>query len=260
MTYTEMDNQFDVLFNNITSNQAPGLNGYEKSVFLTKAQLEVVKNHFSMNSRGNMLQRGFDDTSKRQADFSKLMMTEALTPIVFGVGTEDIHEEDVVRLDPRENPLYFIPDDIFIVINEVVTVEGTNSNKKTYLQVVPLRYDEYLRLMSKPFKRPLKNQAWRLLSSNYNDNKVAEIILPRENIEISNYVIRYVKRPSPIIVENLNDYGLTIEGQSSAMDCELDSALHEEIVQRAVELAKVAWVTTGQTSPEALLKVGERTE
>ena len=35
MTITEFSNQFDVLYNNITSNQAPGLNEYEKSVFLT---------------------------------------------------------------------------------------------------------------------------------------------------------------------------------------------------------------------------------
>jgi hypothetical protein len=37
MTTSEFSNQFDVLYNNITSNQAPGLDEYEKSVFLTKA-------------------------------------------------------------------------------------------------------------------------------------------------------------------------------------------------------------------------------
>ena len=33
MNNTEFSNQFDVFYNNITSNQAPGLNEYEKSVF-----------------------------------------------------------------------------------------------------------------------------------------------------------------------------------------------------------------------------------
>lgn len=47
MTIQEFSNQFDVLFNNITSNEAPGVNEYEKSIFLTKAQDEVVKNHFT---------------------------------------------------------------------------------------------------------------------------------------------------------------------------------------------------------------------
>ena len=42
MTNEEFNNEFDVLYNNITSNQAPGLDEYEKSVFLTKAQDDIV--------------------------------------------------------------------------------------------------------------------------------------------------------------------------------------------------------------------------
>ena len=34
--------QFDLLYNNISSNQAPGLTEYEKSVFLTQAQEAVI--------------------------------------------------------------------------------------------------------------------------------------------------------------------------------------------------------------------------
>ena len=37
MTTQEFSLEFDILYNNITSNQAPGLTEYEKSVFLTKA-------------------------------------------------------------------------------------------------------------------------------------------------------------------------------------------------------------------------------
>ena len=51
MTTQEFSNEFDVLYNNIMSNQAPGLDEYEKSVFLTKAQNEILKNYF--NPKGN---------------------------------------------------------------------------------------------------------------------------------------------------------------------------------------------------------------
>ena len=51
MTTQEFSNEFDVLYNNIMSNAAPGLDEYEKSVFLTKAQNEVLKNYF--NPQGN---------------------------------------------------------------------------------------------------------------------------------------------------------------------------------------------------------------
>jgi hypothetical protein len=39
MTTSELSNEFDILFNNISSNKAPGLEPYEKSVLLTTTQV-----------------------------------------------------------------------------------------------------------------------------------------------------------------------------------------------------------------------------
>ena len=88
MTITEFSDQFDVLYNNITSNQAPGLNEYEKSLFLTKAEKEIVKNYFTANSTGNTIKQGFDDSAKRQADFSILMRTGACTSVAMTATTK----------------------------------------------------------------------------------------------------------------------------------------------------------------------------
>ena len=74
-TGAEWEAAFDVYYNNITSNQAPGLNTHEKCLFLTKAEYEITLDYFSANSKGNTLGQGFDDSAKRQADFSSLMMT-----------------------------------------------------------------------------------------------------------------------------------------------------------------------------------------
>lgn len=70
----EISNRFDVLYNNIMSDQAPGLDDYEKSVFFNKAQLEVLKNH--LNPKGNKYAEGFDFSSKRQLDFSTLIKSK----------------------------------------------------------------------------------------------------------------------------------------------------------------------------------------
>ena len=70
MTKNEFLNQFNVLYNNTTSNQAPNLNEYEISVFLTKGEYEVLKNYF--NPKSNKLGEGFDDSPKRHVDFSSL--------------------------------------------------------------------------------------------------------------------------------------------------------------------------------------------
>lgn len=244
MTVEEMDDMFEVLYNNITSNQAPGLNAYEKSVFLTKAQDEIVKNYFNPKSKGNNTQEGFDDSQKRQVDFS--MLTTVMT--------EDTDFSSPL-FDMRDNTKSVsLPEKLMMAINETVEVTR-GEKKKLLLQVIPIKFDEYTRLMSKPFKRPLKYQAWRLINSD-TANKADIVIGPSDTLV--RYTIRYIRRPQPIIISDLD--GLTIEGKGSKTECELDPILHEEILQRAVELAKAAWTSTGQDNIQAVMQTGQRSE
>lgn len=243
MSVEEMDNMFDVLYNNITSNQAPGLNAYEKSVFLTKGQDEILKNYFNPKSKGNTTQDGFDGNAKRQVDFSMLTSVE----------TKSSDFENPL-FDTRENSKSVgLPSKLMFAINEVVEV--TRNDKPVILQVIPIKFDEYSRLMCKPYKRPLKYQAWRLTNNNIS-NKADIVIGPSDTL--TKYTIRYVRRPNPIIVSDLD--GLSIEGKSTVTECELDPILHEEILQRAVELAKVAWTNTGQDNLQAVMQAGQRSE
>lgn len=142
--------------------------------------------------------------------------------------------------------------DILMFTNEYVIVSRGANNQKVRLTVMPINYTEYNRLMSKPYKRPLKFNAWRLID-NSNSKNVAELIVG-PNDTITQYSIRYIKKPKPIILQNLED-GLTIDDESTSSPCELDSILHPEILQRAVELAKAAYlgdlnsqIALGQTS------------
>ena len=265
MDRIEMSNLFDVLYNNITSNQAPGLNEYEKSVFLTKAQDEIVKNYFLPQS--NPKQAGFDDNQKRQIDFSMLMRTYSGTNEVGATG----------MFDPRAL-VYSLPLDLFIMVNEQIHYKNPgNSELQAIRQVIPISYEEYTRLMSKPFKEPLKYQAWRLLTgvntttdTSDEDGKVgrAEIIITsadKEQYTASDkyYSVRYIKRPNPIILVNLSDvFGetLKIHGEVAPSNCELDPQIHEEIVQRAVELAKVAWSAADQNAAQVMIQAGQRSE
>ena len=75
-------------------------------------------------------------------------------------------------------------------------------------------------------------------------------------------IIRYVRKPYPIILEDLSAQNLTINGNSNTYNggtgeaCELAKELHPEILQRAVELAKVFY--TGQ--PADIINAGQRSE
>ena len=283
MTVNEFSNQFDVLYNNITSNQAPGLNEYEKSVFLTKAQDEIVKNYF--NPKSNPKQEGFDGNPKRQIDFS--VLTTAKTIMDDLEATPPVYEFDDPMFDPRSNSKSVtLPTDIMMIINERVEVtRGTGETPPTVLLTVkPVDFAEYDRLMSKPFKRPINYQAWRLIN-NDESNKADIVVGPADTI--SKYSIRYVRTPKPIIIGSLDS--LTIDNyrypgpgdiqglydsngnEVTTWDpnatyyidsahtiparftegCELDGMLHEEILQRAIELAKIAWEGTAQSSMTA---------
>lgn len=230
MTNPELSNEFDVLYNNITSNQAPGLDEYEKSVFLTKAQDEVVKSYF--NPKLNKPTEGYDGNEKRQIDFSMIMRTTSYTDF------------EVATFDNRPNSKRVAIDtDIMMFINEFLDVnreglEKPSIDKPIRLTVVPINYREYSRLMSKPYKRPLQYQAWRIID-NSNSKNYAELIAG-PNDTIIKYAIRYIKRPRAIILSDLE--GVTLDGEKKAQPCELDPILHYEILQRAVELAKAAYI------------------
>lgn len=279
MSAEEMDNMFETLYNNVGSNQAPGLNAYEKSVFLTKAQDEIVKNYFNSKSKGNNVQEGFDMNPKRQVDFSMITKVKSYNYIKQTVGEGTLNpggstastqstQNDRVSLSDFEEPVFDtrsntksipLPSRMMVAINEMATVirDADKEYRKegVLLQVVPIKYDQYSLLMSKPYKRPLKYQAWRLIN-NSQENKADIIIGPTD--VLTKYVIRYIVRPAPIIVSNLD--GLTIEGVGSKSDCILDGILHEEIVQRAVELAKAAWTSTGQDNIQVMMQAGQRSE
>lgn len=238
MDHTEFSNGFEVLYNNIMSNAAPGINEYEKSVLLTKAQDEVLKNYF--NPKGNKYQEGFDGSAKRQIDFSGLISVKEGT-LLNGQAGFDLRAK-----------IYRMPEDVFLIINETLT---TDTGVK---QVVPISFDEYSRLMSKPYKEPLKYQAWRLVTEGSGSDNIIVELIPHSGETVSKYTIRYVRRPKPIVLVDLaSEYGdVSINGVSTISECELNPLIHEEILQRAVEMAKIVY--TGDAN--GLLQAGQRSE
>lgn len=244
MTATEFSNEFDVLYNNISSNQAPGLNEYEKSVFLTKAQSEILKNYF--NPKGNKYELGFDENAKRQIDFSSLITVVKKNQDTTITNPTLLHNKGI---------LFQTPTDILFIINEFVRDNTEGSNKQ--FTIIPINYEEFSRLMSKPYKLPLKNQGWRILQTN--SSLYSEIVLPEE-LTTPSYIIRYVRKPNPIVLTDFSSEKVSIEGVSKLEDetkvCELDPILHPEILQRAVELAKAAYLGDLNSS----IEVGKRSE
>lgn len=216
MNNQEILNQFDVLYNNITSSQAPGLDGYEKSVFWNKATLEVLKNH--LNPKGNKYGEGFDGNSKRQIEFSSLITVD-----------DDFEITDNIVTVANS-------DRILTILNESAKV----GDPQRTVVVVPITHVEYDTLMSRPYKYPPRAQAWRVI-----DGVDQYRIISSE--PIAGYTMRYVRMPKDINLEDSNDIP------------EVPEVLHDEILQRAVELAKAAYVSDANQQ-QIIQTLGERSE
>lgn len=115
MNTTEFSNEFDVLYNQVNSNQAPGLDEYEKSVVLTKAQDEIVLMYF--NPRGNKFLQGMDDSPEKQYDFSTLIRSNERT--IYRNEYSSQLRAGTATYDPR-SMITTVDEDILLITNESV--------------------------------------------------------------------------------------------------------------------------------------------
>ena len=210
MTNPEFSIEFDILYNNISSNKAPGLNEYEKSVFLTKAQEQIVTELYSGR---NTTYSSFEETEELRRYLNSLVKT---------------HSCEVLNGNPNHitgnSYTFILPEDLLYITYE----KCKNITMKEFL-VYPVSQDELSKIINNPFRGPSDNRVLRL----ENGNNTVDII---SNDAIEMYYIRYIKKPNPIILIDLED-DLSINGISEESECELDSSLHRTILDRAVALA-----------------------
>ena len=212
MTVQEFSNEFDILYNNIMSNQAPGLDDYEKSVFLTQAQEEFIIGVYS----GRLLQ-SFEETEEIRRYLNSNIKTEILS-------------SDTYHTPISKNSKFFCtPNDLWFIVSEYI-----ESDNGDYIEVVPVTHDAFFKTIKNPFKKNNKKRALRI--GQENDENIIEII---SDININKYVIKYISKPYPIILTDLSSYSgsLFIEGRQTPHTCELNPVTHRYILKLAVDLA-----------------------
>ena len=220
MTISEFSNQFDILYNNITSNQAPGLSEYEKSVFLTRAQDYLVTSIYDGNIDGN----SFEGTEEMARYIEQLTTQIIINTFTQGSGITSY------------SVFASLPSNLWFIVYESAFIQSTNpgclTNGKEVL-VTPVTHDQFNKIEKNPFRGASINRVLRISSQNK-----SELI---SKYPITQYKIRYIRNSNPIILEDLSQYGLTIKGQSQAMTSELNNVLHNVILDKAVALAQYAW-------------------
>lgn len=263
MTIQEFSDQFDILYSAITEGNST-IDEYQKSTYLTKAQYQILREYFELPSGPNST-TGFDGSAKRQIDFSALLRTKKVTPtqVETKVSPYPTLNLYLVSLKNETSESDQYDNQIMFPIQEMATVTTNSNSNAKLLQVVPITHQELRTILSKPYGQPLKRQAWRLFTvterftdyANINTETESEsdifyqdlYVIAHHGETLDSYTITYVKRPQPIVLLDLSDTALTIEGQNTPHGCELDPLLHNEILERAVTLAKVAAANTTTT-------------
>ena len=216
MTTEEFEREFDISYNNIMSNAAPGIDAYEKSVFLTKAQEEIV---------AAIYDGSFEKTEKASEYLQILIVNEHLIQI------GDVESQEKIS----DNSKFFgFPSDAMFIIYEAL--QTTNEcGDSIIIPVRPIRHDEYHRIKNNPFRKARKTEALRLVRGKY-----LEIVSTYSTYD---YQIRYIRKPNPIILTNLATLAqdLTINGMQSVATSELPEELHRAILDRAVQLAAATY-------------------
>lgn len=215
MTLAEMNLQFDRKYNQVFDNSAPSINMIEKSMFLTEAAEDIVKAAYDQTEKNEKAR----EILRNLTVSSKISYSAALNASLAGI-----------RFNLKSK-FFELPVEAWFVLSEYINDE---------IPVIPTPIDEYNRNNKNPFKKPNANKAWRLDVADTATNKnVREIIYDGD---ISTYTVRYIKKPLPIILEDLPEISgeqLTINGLSEQTSTNLSSLVHNDIVELAVQKAKL---------------------
>ena len=223
MTTKEFSQEFDIKLNSLEGFNAYGLtigntirlNEYEKSIFLTEAQNQLIKEYYTGK---NNYRESFEQNEDLKRSLQSLVNTVTFNHQVAyttlkGVSKYSQFYDLTSQLSTNE---------LWYIIYESATI-----NKRITI-VKPITHDDAYSILRNPLKANYLERTFRL---EFNDDTI-ELI---NKYPITEYLIRYIKNPSPIILEDFEN--LTIDGFSTITECRLHESIHRTILDRAYILA-----------------------
>ena len=217
MTTKEFSDAFDTMLNSYSDfSSILAFDEYEKSLFLTQAQEQLIVELYSGRNNKAL---SFEMTEELRSSLKGLIKTVTLNE----------NSEDFKGIS-EYSKFFTLPEDVLFITYEVATLndESTGCKNGSEILINPVTQDEFYRVMNNPFRQASKRKALRL----DNGLNVAEIVT---KYNIKDYTIRYLSKPTPIILADLED--VSIDGENKITECKLDSVMHRYILERAVALA-----------------------
>lgn len=240
MTIQEFSEQFDVLLNSSfiandfgeqSSKIDIQLDEYEKSVFLTQAQEQLVINLYNG--------RNIEGLSFESAEESRRYLKELTVNVNPNIEPLDPLDPaytiypDVYKVDSSaiSNMLFITREVALFDINNITNPKPWQNGNNLIVEVVPITQDEYNRTKRNPYKK-------------FNEDRILRIEFGNKwylhsKYPISQYEVDYIRKPLPIVLySNASDVP-SIDGETYNQTSELNPILHRTILLEAVKLAKI---------------------
>ena len=223
MTTKEFSQEFDVKLNSyegfsnygITIGETIKLNEYEKSLFLTQAQSQIIIEYYTGK---NNFRESFEQNENLKRSLQALVSTITFTNQISYIqlkGVSDYSQFYQLTSKLNANELWYI------------IYESAKIGSRTTI-VKPITHDTAYSILRNPLKTNFLERTFRL---EFNDDTI-ELI---NKYPITEYLIRYIKNPSPIILDDFEE--LTIDGYNIITECQLHESIHRTILDRAYILA-----------------------
>ncbi len=216
MTATEMHYQFEVLYGQVDNYGSGRFQSHEIQTFLNRAQEIIVESGYSKENKSDT--RFFESNEKARRELNELISDENYTAGQFNTGSSALHD-NAVFAEMGTDFLYSLKEDCTVSYTDCNNEVATKNAK-----VKPVKHDSYLMDIDNPFKKPGKEVIWRMDFHGDNTGTIMHELISDSDTSITNYHIRYIKRPQKIVI-------------ITNIPCELNESLHNEIVKIAVSLA-----------------------
>lgn len=229
MTANELRDNVFVKYDSVYSLTAPGFDDVRMSILLTYVQ-DLYCNTI-LFSKTNAKQEGFEETEIRKQGLSALIKD--------GLNAVDPPSVSSNQIGVLPNGVFWqLPDDFWVAILEQATTnipDCRDPKLKTYTRIsVEAIPHDWINRGKYTYNTPFieggyDGKVWRLNHGKIGSKKIHELITDG-TFNVTNYHLRYLKRPNNIVVD--------LDNPTNQVNPELDSFTHEALSDMAVKILK----------------------
>ena len=202
---TWVRDRFNLQYNNVFSNQAPGLVDYEISMYLTMAHIEII-DEYSVN---------VDLLEKNRSLLTSYLINDKINGVVATTKDRGIDYQ-----------VFEFTENYWKILKEYAI---TNSNALG-IPIKPITYDGFNTMSVNPFKKPNGLKGWRL-DINSDGDAARDVKILFKKIGDTDYIKEYD------VVYLVTPKSFDLESDVIPNSLDNNPFLCEKIINRAVELS-----------------------